>query len=488
MDYEVAVTIDDVLALLYNNHTVVSKGNIKKAYKFALLHHGGQYRVSGEPYVMHPLRVAKLLAEWGFGSEVVIAGLLHDVLEDCDVSFDELSNCFGSNVAKFVNAVTQVDKHMKGFENLSKEEIDKLSDIRLIKNISEESLFIKVADRLDNLYTIGVMEEEKQIKKARDTRELLLPMVVKEKAYKLVEELNELCFKIEHRELYDRIMNAYNKIFKANSIQSKKTITLLQNTFLPNNFDLPGKLLSHSKYMMRVIVEKPFMLSIFRAVSDNAENINNDMDKFLVKDKIVLYNITLVLDNKIIGENPPLSLWDVFFDYYSGYLMSKDICICDCRYTHYSDTAYLLICDRMNNYYRLFIKTEKDYMRFRLGNIVDSDKELSFSEVNEFDPRDTYKKKIKVFDEDGNARYIDAGATALDFAFLIHSEVGFHFSYAIINKVDTQQGPYVRLNNGDMIKIVTSEEETVDIKWFSYCKTSKATHYLVRYFSGILNK
>ena len=142
----------------------------------------------------------------------------------------------------------------------------------------------------------------------------------------------------------------------------------------------------------------------------------------------------------------------------------------------------------MNNYYRLFVKTEKDYMRFRLGNIVDNDKQLSFTEVNEIDPRDTYKKKIKVFDEDGNARYIDAGATVLDFAFLIHTELGFHFLYAIINGNKTQLGPFVRLNEGDMIKIEHSEEITADIRWFSYCKTSKATHHLVRYFSDILNK
>lgn len=486
--YETSIFIEDVIALLYNNHTVVSKVNIKKAYNFALEKHNGQKRVSGESYIMHPLRVAKLLAEWGFGSEVVIAGLLHDVIEDCNVSVDMITGMFGSNIANLVDAVTQVNKHMKGLEGLSKKEIDRLSDIRLIKNISEESLFIKVADRLDNLYTIDVMSEAKQLNKARDTREILIPMVIKEKAFKLADELSELCFKIEHRELYNKIFSAYKRILRANSVQSKKTLDFLSNVFSSSCTDLQRNLLPYAKYMKRFIVEKPQMKSIFRTVSSNVENIHNDMDKHLVKDKIVLYNIAIVIDNKVMDENPAISLWDIFFEYYSEVLADKEICICDFRQAHNSKSSYMLICDRMNNYYRLFVKTEKDYMRFRLGNIVDNDKQLSFTEVNEIDPRDTYKKKIKVFDENGNARYIDAGATVLDFAFLIHTELGFHFLYAIINGNKTQQGPFVRLNEGDMIKIEHSEEITADIKWFSYCKTSKATHHLVRYFSDILNK
>lgn len=486
--YETSISFEDVMALLYNNHTVVSRANIKKAYTFALEKHSGQTRVSGEPYIMHPLRVAKLLAEWGFGSEVVIAGLLHDIAEDCKVSVEKITAMFGSNIANLVDAVTQVDKHMKGLEGLSKKEIDRLSDIRLIRNISEESLFIKVADRLDNLYTIDVMSEAKQLNKAMDTREILIPMVIKEKAFKLADELSELCFKIEHRELYNKIFAAYNRISRANSVQSKKTLDFLSNVFSPSCADLSRNLLPYAKYMKRFIVEKPHMKSIFRTVSSNVENIHNDMDKYLVKDKIVLYNITIVIDNKVMDENPSISLWDIFFEYYSEVLANMEICICDYRQAHNSKSSYMLICDRMNNYYRLFVKTEKDYMRFRLGNIVDNDKQLSFTEVNEIDPRDTYKKKIKVFDEDGNARYIDAGATVLDFAFLIHTELGFHFLYAIINGNKTQLGPFVRLNEGDMIKIEHSEEITADIRWFSYCKTSKATHHLVRYFSDILNK
>lgn len=486
--YETAISIEDVIALLYNNHTVVSKANVKKAYNFAVEKHNGQTRVSGEPYVMHTLRVAKLLAEWGFGSEVVIAGLLHDTVEDCNVSVEKLSTMFGSNIANLVDAVTQVNRHMKGLEGLSKEEFDRLSDIRLIKNISEESLFIKIADRIDNLYTIDVMSEEKQIKKARDTREILIPMVVKEKAFNLANELEELCFKIEHRELYKKITTAYNRILRANSFQAKKTLSYLSDLFSPKCGDLSDNLLSYAKYMKSFIIEKPYMESIFRKVSDNVGNICNDMDKYLVKDKVVLYHVTIVIDNKVMDNNPSTSLWDIFFEYYSEKLIDRDICICDCRKAHGSESPFMLICDKMKNYYRVFLKTEKDYMRYRLGNIVDNDKQLSFTEVNEIDPRDTYKKKIKVFDENGNARYIDAGATVLDFAFLIHTELGFHFSYAIINNNMAQQGPFVRLNEGDMIKIEHSDEITADIKWFLYCKTAKATYNLVRYFSNIVNK
>jgi (p)ppGpp synthase/HD superfamily hydrolase len=115
--------------------------------------------------------------------------------------------------------------------------------------------------------------------------------------------------------------------------------------------------------------------------------------------------------------------------------------------------------------------------------------ESSFSlrDINETEPRDTYNDKIKVFRKDGSAMLIDKGATVLDFAFYIHSELGYHFAYAMVDESRTQLPAYTRLNAGDRITIVTREDISPDITWFKYVKTSKAVHHLVRYFQGRIN-
>ncbi len=123
-----------------------------------------------------------------------------------------------------------------------------------------------------------------------------------------------------------------------------------------------------------------------------------------------------------------------------------------------------------------------EYQRFTYGNIVDADSSLALADINEIEPRDTYNEKIKVFRRDGSAMLIDKGATVLDFAFYIHSDLGYHFDYAMVDESKTQLPAYTRLNDGDTITVVANADISPDITWFNYVKTSKAVHFLVRFF------
>ena len=145
-----------------------------------------------------------------------------------------------------------------------------------------------------------------------------------------------------------------------------------------------------------------------------------------------MYDITLVINDdkdSIHGPDRPydLSPYDIFFKLYEGVLMNNGICIIDHKSTTYGDSNYFILKDKMDNLYRLFIKTETQYMHYKLGHVIDVE-DFNFEEVN-----NTPENKIKVFTAKSEARYIDASATMLDFAFMIHSELGFHFEYAMID-------------------------------------------------------
>jgi (p)ppGpp synthase/HD superfamily hydrolase len=135
----------------------------------------------------------------------------------------------------------------------------------------------------------------------------------------------------------------------------------------------------------------------------------------------------------------------------------------------------------MDNMYRLFVRTEREQQRYLYGNIVD-DSDFMISDVNETDPRDTYKEKIKIFLRNGNKLSIDKGATVLDVAFYIHPQTGLHFSYAMLDESKTQLPCHTRLNEGDTITIVTDEDAWPEIAWFKYVNTVRAKHELVKYF------
>jgi len=123
-----------------------------------------------------------------------------------------------------------------------------------------------------------------------------------------------------------------------------------------------------------------------------------------------------------------------------------------------------------------------DYQRFTYGNIVDADSSLALADINEIESCNIYNEKIKVFRRDGSSMLIDKGATVLDFAFYIHSDLGYHFDYAMVDESKTQLPAYNRLNDGDTITAVANENKHPDITWFKYVKTSKAVSFLVHYF------
>ncbi len=476
--YNMDICIDDVMRELIKNHKVTNKKIVRKAYEYASEMHEGQNRKSGEPYIMHPLRVARFIATWGFESDVICAALLHDCIEDCNTFSENITRLFGSSISEIVDAVTSLDKELENATNLTKEEIDRLSDIKLKEKMTEKALFVKAADRLDNLNTIDGFPEEKRIKKALHTREVIIPMLMKEEAYRIIDQLEDLCLKIEHPDRYDLINSICETICNENTYTTNNILKLFNDVFQPGSIYVPGEYRSCLDYIAHFKYNRRSSISIYRQITVDAENINHDLSRLLRGKNIAMYDLTLVINDdkdSLHGPDRPYELTpnDIFFKIYESVFMEYGICILDCKFTTYGESNYFILKDSMDNLYRLFIKTETQYMYYKLGHAIDAD-DINFEDVNT-----GLENKIKVFTAKGEARYIDAGATMLDFAFMIHSELGFHFDYAMIDNNKTQRKPYDRLSPGDTVTIITNPDIQPKIQWFKYVKTEKAIEHLI---------
>ena len=475
--YTLDICFEDILREVTRNHKVTNKSLIRSAYEYAYEKHKNQKpRKTGEPYILHPIRVAYLVASWGFEADTICAALLHDTLEDTDASYSELTELFGKNVADMVDAVTAIDKDIKNKTGLTKEEIDELSDKRLKEKMSEKALFIKAADRIDNLRTIGPFKEEKQIAKAKHTREIIIPMMRKEEAYQLIDVLEDLCLRIEHPVRYSEIESMYALLCDENKYTVKKMLKMFTEVFSPKS---SAEVDAYSTILGSIVEfthNKRSAISVYRQINAQATNITKDLPKLLCKENIAMYDLTLVISDDYCSK-ASCTPTNIFFKLFSSFLADKSITIVDFGQTTYEDSRYYILSDEMDNLYRLFVKSETEYMRYKLGHVIDDEDITDFGTAVD-------GKKIKVYRRDKSAMYIESGATFLDFAFAVHSEIGLHFNYAKVDGNKTRRKPYERISEGDVISIENDPAVEPNLHWFKYVKTGKALDHLIKFFSA----
>ena len=484
LTYKMRVTIDDIIHAYSQKHMVDRDADISRAYTYAAEKQSGVFRGTGEPYINHALRVAKHVADWGFKSDVIMAALLHDVVEKCDLPLSEIEERFGTDVAIVVDAVTALSD--KDFEDqtLTKAQKDLLSDVRLQKKMNKGALYVKIADRIDNLNTLSGIDEDKRIPKAQHTREIIIPLARRVHAYYFVDELEELCFQTEHPRKYEMITKQYRALRAVNSRMCHESLDKLSSIFDPHYNHETRDLDRWHRDIVNFTYRHRSCVSIYRQISHDADNINDDWSRLLSKDRVALYELTLIVRDELNDDDSGIHPSDLFFAYFDKALSLKGFYLIKYCLTTYKDTGYFLIADEMDNLYRLFVRTETDYQRYIYGSIADEDGPLAPADVNEFEPRDTYNEKIKVFRRDGSAMLIDKGATVLDFAFHIHSDLGYHFAYATVDESRTRLPAYTRLNEGDTITIVTKAGNKPAFNWIKYIRTSRAKYHLARYFES----
>ena len=450
---------------------------ITKAFNFAKQAHKGVRRRSGEPYILHPIAVAQIACEEiGLGSTSICAALLHDVEEDTDYTNEDLCNLFGPKVANIVEGLTKISGGIFGDRaSLQAETFKKLlltmsDDIRVI--------LIKISDRLHNMRTLSSMLPSKQYKIAGETLYIYAPLADRLGLNKIKTELEDLSFRYEHPEEYKMI-------------EDMLASTQADRTSIFDNFVPPiRKLLDGMgfKYQIQQRIKTPY--SIWNKMQNKHVAFNEIYDILAIRIVYVPLDRKKEIDEcfsiyagltKIYRPHPTR-----FRDWLSSPKANGYQALHNTFMSAQGKWIEVQIrSDRMNDIaeqgfaaHWKYKDKDADYDENELDKWLDSIKEiLDDPQPDTLDLLDTIKlnlfsKEILVFTPKGEIKTMPNNATALDFAFHIHSFLGTH-CFAV--KVNHKLVPLsYRLKSGDQVEILTSREQQVKPEWLNFATTAKA--------------
>ena len=453
---------------------------ITKAYNFACHAHRGVRRLSGEPYIMHPIAVAYIACkEMGLGSTSICAALLHDVVEDTDYTIDDIANLFGPKIAQIVDGLTKIsggifgDKASAQAENFKKLLLTMSDDIRVI--------LIKICDRLHNMRTLASQPANKQYKIAGETMYIYAPLANRLGLNKIKTELEDLSFRYEHPEEYA-------------SICKKLQSTQEQRDHLFEEFTHPIRVALDAmgiKYSIKARVKSPY--SIWNKMRNKHVTFDEIYDILAVRiictpqkreDEINECFQIYVAISQIYEAHPDrLRDW-LNHPKANGYqalhvtLMSKtgrwiEVQI---RSDHMDEVAEQGFAAHWK--YKDGTRTSEDERDRELNDWLRTIKEiLDDPQPDAMDFLDAIKlnlfaSEIFVFTPKGDIIMMPANCTALDFAYHIHTHLGNH---CIGAKVNHKLVPVShRLQSGDQVEILTSKAQTVSEDWITFVTTAKA--------------
>lgn len=475
-DAVVEEAFQDVLrAYLASNHRKKVE-IIERAYRFARNAHQGVRRRSGEPYILHPIAVAKIvISELGLGSTSICAALLHDVVEDTEYTRDDIEGAFGPKIASIVEGLTKIsggifgDKASLQAENFRKLLLSMSTDIRVV--------LIKMADRLHNMRTLGAMRPEKQYKIAGETLYVYAPLAHRLGLFKIKQELEDLAFRYEHPQIYADIMAKVDR-------SEKHRQEIVEQFVQPvrEKLDAAG-----FKYEIKARVK-------------SAYSIYNKMET----KKIPFEEIYDIYAVRVIFENDDDSLeklrcWQIYTFFTDGHRIHPD------RLRDWTSVPkangyralHLTAMGPEGKWIEVQIRSRKmdeiaelgyaAHWKYKTG-VHDDDTELDSwmntikdilanPEPNAIDFLDTIKlnlfsSEIYVFTPAGDLITLPSGSTVLDMAFAIHSQLGMH---CVAGKINHKLMPLsYRLDSGDQVEIITSDSQTPQADWLKYCHTAKA--------------
>lgn len=461
-------------------HGLPDVGLLKRAFEMALEKHGDTRRKSGEPYILHPLQVAKILADCGHESDMVASAILHDLIEDCDVTKTELELKFGVNIADTVDAVSKVSALLAPDETMSKLDLDDLSDVKFLTESARvrKAVYIKCADRIHNLRTIDIFPEEQQKAKAYHTRSIIIPAAKKLHIHNLVDILGTLCLKIEDPQKYKDINDTYAKILKENSDTLYGPAGLVEET---------RRMILEDGRMGSNIVDVVFSKRTVDSINEDITTLlqdAHDVKKTFTKHTVPLFDIHFIV-NDFYMEKPE----NLFFAFYDRLHTSLyKFTIVGIHQDEYE--SYYLMKDWFGNMYRLFIQSETEHLEYTHGLLVSTAlNDFRAGIVNTGEPGAPEEKMIPVFKRDGSPMMIADGATVLDFAFSIDPNIGICAKYAFLNGSKARAPIYTRLKPGDMVDVVSDHNKHdqlndtphATVRWFEYLHTREATKNLSRW-------
>ena len=477
--------IDTYLASHHRKHTDI----IDKAFNFAKQAHQGVRRLSGEPYIMHPIAVAQIACEdIGLGSTGICSALLHDVVEDTDYTVEDIANIFGLKIAQIVDGVTKIsggifgDKASAQAESFKKLLLTMSEDIRVI--------LVKISDRLHNMRTLGSQLPGKQYKIAGETLYIYAPLAHRLGLNKVKEELEDLSFKYEHPEEYKSIQDKLDKEYD-------KIIASFETFTIPIRQKLDEMGIRHE---IKARIKKPY--SIWTKMQTKHVTFEEIYDILAVRiifevkegmnEKAECFNIYSAATS--IYKPCPGRMRDwIATPKANGYqalhttLMSKEgkwveVQIRSRRMDDIAEHGFAAHWKYKEQQTRNEEQENEDEDDINgedgLDELIYQIKEiLDDPQPNAIDLLDTVKlnlfaNEIFVVTPKGEFKTMPAGCTVLDFAFSIHSFLGSHCIGAKVNR--KLKGISHKLESGDQVEVLTSKTQKVEKEWMGYVTTAKA--------------
>ena len=469
-DTMVAEARDELFACVERrNLTSEEIDSIHRAYALAEEAHRPQRRKSGEPYILHPIAVAMIVAnEIGLGAEPICAALLHDVVEDTDHTVKEIREMFGEDVATLVNVVTK--KKKKHYETSL--QVDNYKQMLQSIHYDIRALLIKLADRLHNMRTLKSMLPHKQLKIASETDYFYAPLAHRLGLYEVKTELENLSFRYRQPNEYEEVKNYITRYVENHAVAAEAWMKPIREVLALRGINATVVCEPRSAYSIWAkMQEDSTSLREVEHIRIVHINYDNWKEQNMTEKEMALYIYSLITN--IYSEKPSSmnSYLDVPKDnnYRSlhcklmgneGRWMEVHIASTDMR--EISNHGCLIGRERN-------VERWLDNFRRVLKELADQGKSGGFMQ----DVRSAfYEDDIYVFTPKGKMVVLPKGATAIDFAFEIHNKVGEQMKFAVIN--DKLCSVKTVLQKGDRVRIGTDDVPSIDESWLDHVLTYKA--------------
>jgi GTP pyrophosphokinase len=464
----------DLLRISYQTLTDEDKVLIRSAFETAVDAHKNQRRKSGEAYIFHPIAVAKIVAsEIGLDAVSIASALLHDVVEDTEYTLDDIDRMFGETVARIVDGLTKIS-HLKKDMNIS-QQAENFRKMLLTLNDDVRVIIIKIADRYHNMLTMDSMPEHKQVKIASETLYIYAPLAHRIGLYNIKTELEDLSLKYTEPEVYNSIKDKIEDSKEDQQAYINAFSDTIDNSLKQEglNYTIKGRMKS--------------IFSMRRKMLNQNVTFEEIYDKFAIR---IIY--------KSDAQNEKFLAWKIYSivtDHFTPNPVRLRDWISSPKSTGY-EALHITVMGPKGKWVEVQIRSERmheiaekgyaAHFKYKHGDQKEQGIEewlnklqeaLENANTNAVDfveefKLNLYSKEIFVFTPKGELKSLPKGATPLDFAFNIHTEVGMRTRGSKVN------GKLVPLNttlqSGDQVEIITSEQATPNQNWLDYATTARA--------------
>jgi len=470
----IAQEYKELLRISYQTLTTEDKKLIRKAFDVAVDAHKEQRRKSGEAYIFHPIAVAKIVAsDIGLGATSIAAALMHDVVEDTPITVKDIEKMFNPKIAQLVEGLTKISLVQKDL-NVSMQ-AENFRRMLLTLNDDVRVILIKIADRLHNMLTMDSMEDHKQVKLASETLYIYAPLAHRLGLYKIKNKLEDLGLKYTEPERYNSIVSKIRETKEEQDLYIKDISEVLKKALDAENVDyiikgrpksiysINRKMLAqnvtfdevYDKFALRIVYksnphdEKFLAWKIYSIVTDHYRPSPSRLRDWISSPKSTGYE---ALHITVMG---PKGRW-------------VEVQVRSERMDEIAEKGYAAHYKYKNG------ATEENGLDVWLNLLKEAleNSETSAVDFVEDFKMNLYSKEIYIFTPKGEIKSLPKGATSLDFAFSIHSEIGIKTRGTRVN------GKLVPLNyelkSGDQVEIITSPNQKPTINWLDYVTTSRA--------------